>query len=323
MNAGSLFCASLFLPPLALAALYIYSFLKRREALNKFCNSGLTSQPKIAPGAKRTVWGGLSMFSALVLFILPLAEYGWKTPKNAAPLSTPEEIMIVLDVSPSMEAQDIRPSRLKCAKQAAGSLIVAGRYCTIGIIAFSGRSVLLSPPTTDRDTLESRLQATGSNDIPVHGTSLGLAIEQAAAVLSASSDKINRKIVIFSDGEDHGGGIDDALRKATKKRITVSTVGVGTLKGGLIPESDGTGRFKRDGADRFVISKLNAPLLKRVAGSTGGVYFDVNNMDASKLLADGKEGTGESRVSSRNGSRYQWFLAGGLLCFISGIRLST
>lgn len=188
------------------------------------------------------------------------------------------DVMIALDVSNSMMAEDLAPNRLARSKQAISKLIDRLKNDRIGVIVFAGEAFVQLPLTTDHSAAKLFLSSIDTDIIPNQGTAIGAAIELAAQSFDEQNQK-NRAIIIISDGENHE---DDAMEQATvaaEAGITVHTIGIGSTDGAPIPLYQ-RGRklgYRKDKEGNTVISKLNDVMLQQVAGAGDGSYIRANN----------------------------------------------
>jgi len=188
------------------------------------------------------------------------------------------ELIIALDVSNSMLAEDIQPSRLENAKMAISRLVDKLQNDKIGLIVFAGDAYVQMPITTDYTAAKLFLNAINPQMVPRQGTSVSSAIRLAMRSFSPESEK-SRAIIVITDGEDHEEGAIEAAREAVEAGMVVHTIGIGTPSGVPIPLSTGSGRvdFRTDSEGKVVISKLNEELLRQVAAGGKGVYIRATN----------------------------------------------
>lgn len=186
------------------------------------------------------------------------------------------EVMIALDVSKSMMAEDMKPNRLERARQFILKLIDKSANDRIGLIVFAGNAYLQMPMTIDHAAARIFLRTIHTDMIPTQGTAIAEAISRAREAFSEKEKKY-KALIIISDGEDHEEGVLDAVEEATKEGITIFTVGVGTAKGAPIPELRGDVRtgFKADNEGNIVLSKLNEEMLGQIAILGNGEYFNL------------------------------------------------
>jgi len=233
-------------------------------------------------------------------------------------------LILMLDTSLSMKAEDVKPSRLQRAKYECSQLINRLRGDRVGLVAFAGVSYLQSPLTLDYSAAKMFLDVIDTDLIPSQGTAIGDAIETGLKAFE-SDEKKHKAMVIFSDGEDHLGKATQAAREAADEGVVIYTVGVGTVAGVPIPLTEnGSQSFKRDRQGRVVTTKLDAGILQEIAVMTGGKYYQLGAGDYSpeKLYADifQLDRTElSSHQYSRYEERYQYFIALALLFFVVDI----
>jgi len=187
------------------------------------------------------------------------------------------EIIIALDVSNSMMAEDIQPNRLEKAKQAISKMVDRLVNDRIGLIVFAGKAYSQIPITNDYASAKMFLSSISPGIVPVQGTAIGAAIDLAMSSFTPD-EEMNRALIIITDGENHE---DDPLAMATQanqKGIKVYTIGVGLPKGSPVPQSSsGQRNFLKDKDGKVVISKLDEKMLQDIASLGGGKYIRANN----------------------------------------------
>lgn len=195
------------------------------------------------------------------------------------------ELMILVDVSESMMAEDIKPNRLEQAKIELSRLIEKLPGNKIGIIAFAGSAALLSPLTTDPNALKMYLDSLSTLSVSTQGTFFGKAIEEAVAAFKRGGEvddpslRVTRVILIASDGEDHEQGALDAAKKLTEEGVRIFTVAYGTESGGAIPERDSLGflkGYKKNAQYKEIITKVAGGALKALAEAGKGSFYHSN-----------------------------------------------
>ena len=208
------------------------------------------------------------------------------------------DIIVAIDTSRSMLAEDVKPNRLAFAKSMAANLARELKGDRIGLIAFSGRAFLVCPLTVDYNAFVLSLDSLDEHTIPRGGTSLSVPIREAVKGFRATNSKAGTLIMI-TDGEDHEGDALRAAAEAKSENITIMTLGVGTKEGDLITSLDAQGgiAFLKDRQGRVVKSRLNEVLMKQIATATGGRYMGMPRPDErvyeelfSQLTRQGKEG---------------------------------
>jgi Ca-activated chloride channel family protein len=198
------------------------------------------------------------------------------------------EIIIALDVSNSMLAEDIKPNRLEKAKQELSRLLDRLENDRLGLIVFAGDAFTQIPITNDYLSAKMFLSGINTSMVSRQGTAIGAAIELAARSFSTQTTA-GKAIIIISDGENHEGGVEDACEAAADKGIKIYTIGMGLSQGARIPmRNDEYNRdFRRDNEGNFVITRLNEQMLKDIAAAGNGNYYRANspNMGLNEMLA--------------------------------------
>ncbi len=224
------------------------------------------------------------------------------------------DIVFAIDVSKSMLAEDIAPSRLEKSKQVVSQIINQLAGDRIGIVAYAGSAFPVLPITTDYGVAKMYLQSINTDMVSSQGTSLGEAIEMANGYFEKDS-KTAKLLVMISDGEDHSDGAEDAAAEAKKSGLKIITVGVGTAEGGPIPirRNGVVESFKRDRQNQIVVTKMNRDVLEEIAKNTKGGYVDGANTKkvldyVKKALENIERNEFESTQMADFQSQFQWFL---------------
>lgn len=243
--------------------------------------------------------------------------------------SVGKDIMICVDLSKSMDAFDIQPTRLEKIKFELRKVVEAFNSDRLGIIIFSNEAFMQCPLTYDQNALNLFIETMNTNLVPSSGTDFGPPLRMAMQKFEdpgiGPSDQKSKVIILISDGEDFGEETEDVTKEIADKDIRLFTLGIGTERGGQIY----AGRsLKTDRSGNPVISKLNPVSLKKVASLTGGQYFEINESsnDVSRLINTiGKiEGQiRESRLVDVSANRYFYFLLAGLALLVLDILLSV
>ena len=225
------------------------------------------------------------------------------------------DVVVALDVSNSMKAEDIKPNRLVRAKQLVSNMIDNLMGDRIGIIVFAGEAFIQLPMTTDYSAAKLFLESIDTDIIPQQGTAIGKAIELAISKFKIEEDK-KKALVIITDGEDHEGNVSDLATEAVSKGYIIYTIGMGTVQGGFIPIYNNGYRsdFLKDRDGNVVLTKLNQAMLQEVALIGKGKFIRSAEKDAdlSKVLdeiakMDKKEY--ESSIFSDYDDKFQYFFA--------------
>lgn len=247
----------------------------RAKRLRRFGDQALVE--KLMPSySKAKVWLRLSLFAiAFMFFILGISR-----PQMGAILKEHKtrgaEVMVVLDVSNSMLAQDYSPDRLERAKLAISRMVDKLRDDRIGLIVFAGNSFVQLPITTDYVSAKMFLSSISTESVPIQGTAMGEAISTALRSFSAQSDK-SRAIIVITDGENHEDDPVAAARQAAELGVRVFTIGVGSPQGTMIPMGDGQYLEDRDGNP--VVTRLDDKVLQEVAEAGKGLYVHAGNRE--------------------------------------------
>lgn len=246
----------------------------RRKRLEKFGDEALVKE--LMPSYSRAkVWLRLSFF-LLAFFFFTL---GISRPQMGAILKEHKtrgaEVMIVLDVSNSMLAEDYSPNRLERAKLAISRMVDKLRDDRIGLVVFAGNSFVQLPITTDYVSAKMFLSSISTQSVPIQGTSIGEAISTALRSFSAQSDK-SRAIIVITDGENHEDDPVAAASQAAELGVRVFTIGIGSPEGKMIPFE---GDYLRDKEGNPVVTRLDESVLQEVASAGKGLYVRAGNSE--------------------------------------------
>lgn len=243
--------------------------------------------------------------------------------------SVGKDIMICVDLSKSMDAFDIQPSRLEKIKFEMKKLVESFNSDRLGIIIFSSEAFMQCPLTYDQNALNLFIETMNTNLVPGTGTDFGPPLRMAMQKLEdpqgASADPKSKVILLISDGEDFGEETDEIAKEIADKDIKLFALGIGTEHGSQIY----AGRtLKTDRNGNPVISKLNPASLKKVASQTGGQYFEINESgnDVSRLINTIRKIEGqvrESRLVDVSANRYFYFLLAAFVLLVADILLSV
>ncbi len=260
----------LALVPAALA-FFVWALRRRRAALQRFAEARLL--PALAPDLdeRRQRWRVALWVAALTLLVIALAGpkwgFHWEEVRREG-----VDIIVALDTSRSMLAEDVKPNRLERAKLAIQDLVKQLNGDRIGLVAFAGSAFVQCPLTLDYDAFAESLHAVNVGIIPKGGTALAEAISASVAAFEGHQGK-HEALILITDGEDHEGQIDAAAKQASEQGIKVYCVGIGTPDGDLIPITvDGQQTFVKDRKGQVVKSRLDDEALKKIATDTDGAY---------------------------------------------------
>lgn len=268
-------------------------------------------------------WSGAKGWVRIILFCLAFIcfVFGLARPLMGAKLAEREtkgaEIMICLDVSNSMLAQDYSPDRLSRAKLAISRITDKLEGDRIGLVIFAGTSFVQLPITADYVSAKMFLNNISTESVPVQGTAIGEAIKTAAKSFSAQSEK-SRAIIVITDGENHEDDAVDAAKMVAETGVKVFTIGVGSLRGQPIPYQ---GELMKDKDGNIVVTRLDESTLQKVAAEGNGAYIHAGNeefglnpiIDEIRKLEDERF---NSVVFEVYDEQYMYFFAAALLLFV-------
>jgi Ca-activated chloride channel family protein len=295
---------------------------RQRAELRKFASESLIAQltTSVSPGRRQLkrvlVVAGVACL-ALAL-ARPLVGFRWEEAKRKG-----LDLLIAVDTSRSMLAQDVKPDRLTRAKMAVEDLLAKMDGDRVGLIAFAGNAFLQCPLTLDYDAFRQSLDVLDTKIIPRGGTDIASAIHEAEAALEGKGNN-ERILVLLTDGEDLEGSALEAARAAAKNGLRIFTVGIGSANGELIPLVDEKGgtEFVKDASGQFVKSHLDETMLKQIAEATGAMYQPLGQQAQGletiyqKGLAKYTRHELASRMTKVYIERFHWPLALGLLCLV-------
>lgn len=257
-----------------LAAFYFYSNYRRRKRLKEYGDMELLKQlmpevSKYRPDVK--FW---LMLAAMVMVIFMLAQ-----PQFGSKMETVKrqgiETVVALDISNSMLAQDVAPSRLEKSKKLISRLVETFNNDKVALIVFAGEAFTQLPITSDYVSAKMFLETISPSLISTQGTDIRAAINLAMKSFTPN-DGVGRAIVLITDGENHEGGAIEAAQVAAKKGIHVFVLGVGSPDGSPIPV-EGSNEFRRDKDGNVVVTRLNEEMCREIARAGNGMYVRVDN----------------------------------------------
>lgn len=274
--------------------------------------STFTSQLSASHGRLRP-W----LFAGLCLAILAVARPQWGRVEEPV-FDQSREILLAIDLSRSMLAPDVKPSRLDRGKLLIQSLLEKLQGERIGLVVFAGTAFLQSPLSADYEILREFLPALGPDFLPQGGSNYGALLDASLQAFS-STNAADRFLVILSDGEATDDEWRGRIAELKKKNIRVLGLGVGTAEGAMIP--DGSGGLVKDERGAVVLSKLESATLQELARETNGVYRDASAwVDLATLVTDtveaGRKGQFIEKNTVRLVERFQWPLAFALWCLL-------
>ena len=269
-------------------------------------------------------------FLFISLFFLIFAASGPQIGIRLAPLDRKGiDLVFAIDVSTSMNSEDVKPSRLEKAKFEISQMIQQLKGDRVAIIVFAGSSHMYLPLTIDYEAARLFLDQIDTNMIPTQGTALSMALETGLSAFTEDDSKY-KVLVLVTDGEDHEGKAIDLASQAAKRGMVIHTVGVGTLNGSLIPITDKQGirDYKRDSKGKLITSTLNEKILYDIASSGNGTYVRFDNKPANfknitKAIDSMEKRTLKSQVFSEYEDRYQSFAIIAFILMFIGMMIPT
>lgn len=303
----------LIIPPL-LVVFFWWAWRERQRLMTQFIQArllpGLISG--VSPARQKVRFTLITTAFALLLIALARPQWGftWEESKQKG-----LDIVVAIDTSKSMLAEDIAPNRLQRAKLAALDLMQQAKMDRLGLVAFAGGAFLQCPLTIDDNAFRQSVEALDVNIIPQGGTAVAEAITTA---LTAFKEGDNFKVlVLFTDGEDNDENALEAAQAAAKEGMKIFTIGIGTADGELLRVKDAKGRtdYIRDDQGNVVKSRLNETLLQQIAGATdGGAYYRLTGAKTidslyEQFLAPLPKSEGQEKLVKRYHERYHWPLA--------------
>lgn len=299
---------------------YVWALRKKRLLIHQFCSPELVQKlttPRFR--AKQNVKSALVLLAAIFIIIAlthPRWGFQWEELRQEG-----IDIIIAVDVSASMLAEDIKPNRLTRAKHKVADLLNMLEGDRVGLVAFAGTSFLQCPLTLDYSAAALFLNAIDTDLIPVPGTAIAHALHTSIKAFS-TREKKSKAIIMITDGEDQEGKALEAAQEAKEQGIKIYVIGIGQESGAPIPNPAGGG-FKKDRKGEVILSKLDESSLKQIALATGGTYVHsvTGDMDLDKIyLEDIKQTIEKKELKTARRQlwqeRFQWFVFAALMCLI-------
>ena len=272
----------------ALALLFVVDLGWKNRALRRFA-AGATLD-RMVPGNStlRVLLRFLFIRHGLSFVVAALAgpQFGSKLEEVK---SEGIDLVVAIDVSNSMECEDLRPSRMEAARRAMAQMIDRLRGDRLGIVVFAGEAFVQLPITSDRSAAKLFLNTVNTNSVGTQGTAIGAAIELAQESFDLESPG-SKAIIILTDGENHEDDAEGAARAAAAAGIVVHTIGMGTPEGGPLPirRNGQVSGFRKDEKGNTVVSRLNEAMLQRIAAEGNGAYIRATQGSSGieQLVAD-------------------------------------
>ncbi len=263
------------------AIFYFYSNYRRTKRLRKYGDPELLSMLMPEASAHRPVFKFWVLWIALGLSIVMLARPQFGTRLEKVKRSGIETI-IALDISNSMLAEDVVPSRLEKAKSLISRLVSNFNDDKVGLIVFAGDAFTQLPITSDYISAKMFLESITPSLISSQGTNIGEAIRLAIKSFTPQ-EKVGRAIIVITDGENHEGGAVEAAKEAASKGMKVFVLGIGSPDGSPIP-LEGSNDYRKDNQGNVIVTRLNEQMCRKVAQAGNGVYIRVDNSSSAQSL---------------------------------------
>jgi len=321
----------LFIVPTVLAPVYMWCFWRKASALKVLASVEMLKKINVAVSLKRQILKALLLLCAFVVIVIALTEPKWN-PKPLEIKTRGRDIVILLDTSRSMLAEDIKPSRLERAKIAISDLLEKLRGDRIAIVTFAGNSTVKCPLTQDYAFVRMALADITTESTSRGGTAIGDAIRKVTDEVFDKQAREYKDLILITDGEDHDSFPIEAAQKAATDGVRIIAIGLGDEnEGSRIPITGPDGRttfLKYQGQE--VWSKLDADMLRKVAYATpGGKYISVEpgtTLDLGQiyeqLVASAQNRQLESATMITYDERFQVFIAVGILLLICEVLIS-
>ncbi|HOW66923.1 MAG TPA: VWA domain-containing protein [Candidatus Paceibacterota bacterium] len=305
------------------AALFLaWSRRKKLDLLSRFIPARLQEQLMSGVSPRHQMIRDLLWLFGLAFIMVALARPQWGYRMEEV-RQRGLDILVAVDTSRSMLAEDTSPDRLRRAKLAILDLMRQAKTDRLGLIAFAGTAFLQCPLTLDDEAFRQSVEALDVNIIPQGGTSLAAPIHTALEAFQKSEDN-HRALVLITDGEDHEAGLEEAIQEAQRAEMRVYVVGVGSGEGEVLRERDESGvtRFIQGPDGQAIKSRLNENLLQEIAQQTGGFYVPLRGANVMEQLYERglallPKSEYAERLMRQYYERFQWPLAFGILFLVT------
>ncbi|SFK85509.1 Ca-activated chloride channel family protein [Porphyromonadaceae bacterium KH3CP3RA] len=262
-----------------LLAIYIYLNIRKRKDVQKLGNLSTLKMMMPELSLKRSYLKFWLIFATLCVGIFMIAR-----PQFGTKVETVEkegiELVIAIDVSNSMLAEDVSPNRLARAKQILSRLIDLRRNDKVALIVFAGEAYVQMPLTSDTQSAKIFLNTIDPSLVPVQGTAIGQAISLGVSSFSGDQE-MSKAMVIITDGEDHGGSAVNIAAEAAEAGVMINVVGIGSPDGSPIPATEYGSNFMTDPDGNVVVSRLNEQMAMEIAQGGGGLYVRADNSNSA------------------------------------------
>ncbi len=312
----------------ALIVFYAAAWKSKKKAMSLFGNLFLLEKLSRSVSRKRQIWKIILIVLSVGFLLLALARPQFGTRLHMVTREG-QDVIIALDVSRSMLAEDIQPNRLARAKHAISALIEKFQGDRIGLIAFAGKAYVQCPLTLDYGAVRMFLNIMNPDLMPVPGTDVSAAIQKAMDTFTQLERK-HKVLILITDGEDHEGDPPAKAKEAVKEGIVIYSIGIGSPQGVPIPEFDNRGNqtgFKRDDKNEVIMTRLDEMTLEKMALETGGKYYRISTGQAEldRIVEDISEMEKKvlsARQFAQYEDRFQFFLGLGIVLLLIEMLLS-
>ncbi len=312
----------LIIPVLVLFYAALYYWKKRKQ--NQFAEPAMFRL--ISPDRS---WFKPALKFGLILLALTSVSFALVNPKIGTKMETVSregvDIVFAIDVSKSMEAEDVAPNRLEKSKQLVTQILNGLGSDRVGIIAYAGSAFPQLPITTDYAAARMFLQSMNTDMVSSQGTAIGEAIELAKTYYNPD-DGTSKVLILISDGEDHIGEVSAIAKEAAAQGIRIFSIGVGTERGGPIPikRRGVTQNYMKDLSGETVITRMDEQTLREIAAVTNGDYVRGNvTTEVTEKVSDFLQNLDKTEFESRQfaeyQSQFQWFLGLAILFLLADI----
>jgi len=294
-----------------LILLFILLVRWKKKTVNKIGDEKLIRQLIADYSPKRFLFKFILVLSAFILTGLGVANLQY--PKQGELIQRQGvDVILVLDVSKSMLARDVRPNRLERARQLVNKLIDKLRNDRVGLVLFAGRAYLQMPLTTDHSSAKIYVNSASPESVPAQGTVIGEALTISNNAFGQKEKKF-KTVVLITDGEDHDVKAMEAAGILAENGVLLHTIGVGSTEGSTLIDPI-TQEQKKDAQGNVVISRLNEPMLQELAKAANGTYQHLENTDqAVNNILEQINGMEQKSISDQSFINYrsffQWFIA--------------
>lgn len=324
----SIFLWALPVIVLLLTLIFIYIQWWKKKQLKQL--SGKSVIKRLMPNVsfKASVYKFVLFSLAFVFLVIGIAnlQYGTKLEEVK---KEGVDLVIALDVSNSMLAEDLAPNRIERAKRAIYQLLEKLQNDRVGIVIFAGEAYVQLPITTDYSSGKLFLETIGTDIIPTQGTAIGAAVGLALESFNYETPT-SKAIIVITDGENHEDNALDAVQEAVDRGVSVHTIGMGSEQGAPLPiyQHGKQVGFRTDNSNNTIISKLDETMLKKIAAAGNGSYVRATNANAGlsiimQEISSMKKTEFDSKVYKNYESRFQPFLLIALILLIIEFLIST